>query len=264
MDDVLLRDDVVICYENDYFGPPWVDPPVALLVHGIAESSRAWTQWIPVLAARLRVIRPDLPGFGKSPVPATYDWTPEQCASDLVRLLDKLGIDHIHLVGAKYGGTIAMQLAGEFPDRVASLSIFGSPATGLVTDAAERVQASSVRKWAEETQRARLGHAAPEAQIRWWTDELMGYSDPRAVIGSNHAIRESNVTAWLGHISAPSLIVTTENSGLQSVEAARRYQVLIPNSRLEVMAGDHYHAAAVEPERCAHMVFELIEDSQSR
>jgi 3-oxoadipate enol-lactonase/4-carboxymuconolactone decarboxylase len=197
-------------------------------------------------------------------MPTTYDWTPEQCSSDLVRLLDELGIDQVHLVAAKYGGTIAMQLAGEFPDRVTSLSIFSSPATGLVTDAAERVQASSVRTWADETQRSRLGHTAPEAQVRWWTDELMGKSDPRAVIGSNHAIRASNVTAWLGHISAPTLIVTTENSGLQSVETARRYQVLIPNSRLEVMAGDHYHAAAVEPERCAEMVLELIEDSPSK
>ncbi len=157
-----------------------------------------------------------------------------------------------------------MQLAGEFPDRAMSLSIFSSPANGLITDAAERVQASSVWQWAEESQRARLGSAVPEAQIRWWTDELMGKSDPRAVIGSNHAIRESDVTAQLGRITAPTLIVTTENSRLQSVETARKYQVLIPNSRLEVMAGDHYHAAAVEPERCAQMVLGLIDDSAAR
>ena len=34
-------------YEDDYFGEAWLEPETVLLVHGVAESSRAWVAWVP-------------------------------------------------------------------------------------------------------------------------------------------------------------------------------------------------------------------------
>ena len=68
-----VRPGVAIAYANDWFGPPWQDGAPILLLHGVAESHVAWQQWVPVLSPSFRVFRPDLPGFGQSPLPAGYD-----------------------------------------------------------------------------------------------------------------------------------------------------------------------------------------------
>ena len=47
------------------------------------------------------------------------------------------------------------------------------------------------------------------------------------------------------------MIVTTQESGLQSVEAVERYARRIPDARVLVLPGDSYHIAAVEPDLCA-------------
>ena len=153
MESVQVREGVVVAYEDDCFAPPWLDSEVVMLTHGIAESRRSWTLWVPIMASSFRVIRPDLPGLGRSPFPPDYDWTPRQFASDLMRLLDALEIERLHLIGAKYGGTISMQLASDFPDRIKTLSIFSSPTTGLNSDEADRVRTSGLHQWAQDTQR---------------------------------------------------------------------------------------------------------------
>src|SRR5690348_8335319 len=57
-------------YREDYFGEPWRKPEAAILIHGNDESSIVWYAWLPRMAQEFRVIRPDLPGFGRSKVPA--------------------------------------------------------------------------------------------------------------------------------------------------------------------------------------------------
>ncbi|HEU5068449.1 MAG TPA: alpha/beta hydrolase [Sphingomicrobium sp.] len=260
-----IRPGIDLSYEDDYFGPPWETGIPILLVHGVAESSRAWTQWVPHLAAAFRVIRPDLPGFGSSPVPTNYSWTTAEMAADLVHLLDRLDIGRFHLVGAKYGGSTALQLAADFPDRVRSLVVLGTPARGSGTglraelgSVPEMVRQFGVRGWAERTQVSRLGSGAPPEQLRWWTDELMGKADPRACIGCSSSVATMDLEHRMRDITAPSLVVTTADSPLQPVETARAYQQAIPNSRLMVLPGDCYHVAAVQPQECAGIVRDFI------
>jgi pimeloyl-ACP methyl ester carboxylesterase len=63
----------------------------------------------------------------------------------------------------------------------------------------------------------------------------------------------------LPRITVPTLIVTTQESGLQSVEAVERYARRIPNSQVIVLPGDSYHIAAVEPDLCAQHALRFIE-----
>ena len=69
--------------------------------------------------------------------------------------------------------------------------------------------------------------------------------------------------AGLSRIAAPTLIVTTAESGLQSVEAVERYAKRFPDARVLVLPGDSYHIAAVEPDLCARHALEFI-DKASR
>jgi pimeloyl-ACP methyl ester carboxylesterase len=96
---------------------------------------------------------PARPGFGQSPLPADYDRSTKQIAGDIVRLMDALKVDRFHLVGAKIGGSTAMQLAADYPDRVRTLAVFGSPAKGSPGGEADL----QLRRLDPPRRRARLG-----------------------------------------------------------------------------------------------------------
>jgi 3-oxoadipate enol-lactonase len=49
-----LGDGLALYYEDDYFGPAWLEPEAVVLVHGVAESSVAWRAWVPALSAKYR------------------------------------------------------------------------------------------------------------------------------------------------------------------------------------------------------------------
>src|SRR5437762_13907593 len=100
--------DLVMHYEIDDFTDPWRDRETILMLHGNAESGAAWYGWVPSLARRFRVVRPDMRGFGQSTaMPRDFPWTLDIVIDDFARLMDALGIQRFHLVGAKIGGTIA-------------------------------------------------------------------------------------------------------------------------------------------------------------
>jgi 3-oxoadipate enol-lactonase len=253
-----VRPGVTMAYEDDCFAAPWSAPETVVLVHGNCESTRAWTQWVPLVAGKYRVVRLDMPGFGASTAPADYTWTSRELAADIACFLDALKIDRCHLIGAKYGGSISLQLASDLPQRFRSLCIFGSPARGVGAGNADAIRAKGVRKWAADTMRARLGSAASDAQVAWWC-ALMGATDQRAAHGASSSLVKMDLDDRLPLIAAPTLIVTTQESGLQSVEAVNRYVARIPNARVIVLDGDSYHIAAVAPDVCARHALEFMD-----
>jgi pimeloyl-ACP methyl ester carboxylesterase len=106
--------------------------------------------------------------------------------------------------------------------------------------------------------RARLGSSASPEQMKWWADELMGKSNPRAAFGASSARIDMDLDETLSRIAAPTLIVTTQESGLQSVAAVERYARRIANARVIVLPGDSFHIAAVEPELCAQHALQFM------
>ena len=121
-------------YVVDDYTDPWRQPATILLLHGNAESSAAWYAWVPRLAHRYRVVRPDMRGFGAStPMPRDFPWTLDLLIDDFCRLMDALGVERCHLVGAKIGGTIARAFAARRPARVRTLTVVGTPPAVPVT-----------------------------------------------------------------------------------------------------------------------------------
>src|SRR5262245_23450040 len=165
MPSVDIRPGLSVAYQDNCFAAPWAKPETVLLLHGNSESARAWTQWLPHLAGQYRVVRIDMPGFGASTAPADYRWTATEFAADIARFLDALKLTRCHLIGAKYGGSIALRLASDQPQRFISLCVFGSPARGVGTGNAHKIRAKGVRQWAAETMRSRPGSTAPPAPI---------------------------------------------------------------------------------------------------
>jgi 3-oxoadipate enol-lactonase len=260
MHKVEIRPGVWMAYQDHWFGPPWTTPQTVVMVHGNSESSRAWTRWVPHLAGKFRVVRLDLPGFGASSEPPNYGWSAAELAADIGRFLDTMAIERCHLVGAKYGGSACMQFASVEPHRLRSLCLLGSPIRGSGTGNADAIRAKGVRQWAAETMRTRLGSSASQAQIDWWTD-FMGEANPRAAHGASSARIDMELDERLSRITAPTLIVTTQESGLQSVEAVERYAKRFPNARVIVLPGDSFHIAAVEPDLCAQHALRFMQEA---
>jgi 3-oxoadipate enol-lactonase len=259
-----IRPGVFMAYDDDWFGRPWTAADAVVMIHGNSESSRAWTCWVPHLAVKYRVVRPDLPGFGASTAPPRYGWSAGELAADISCFLDALKIERCHLIGAKYGGSACMLFASEYAHRLYSLALFGSPFRGSGSGNADRIRAVGVRQWAAETQRARLGSAASPEQVAWWTDELMGKTDRRAALGAASARIKMDLDEILVRITVPTLIVTTQESGLQSIEAVERSAKRIPDARVIVLPGDSFHIAAVEPDLCAQHALRFIDEVSAR
>jgi len=95
--------------------------PTVVMVHGIDRSLEDWAQQHDLLRDRYRVYSLDLAGCGGS-APAGEPYTLPSMARYLARFLDAVGLDGpVHLVGNSLGGSIVMQLAGQEPQRVASV-----------------------------------------------------------------------------------------------------------------------------------------------
>ena len=119
---------VSLNYVVDDYTDPWTQAETILLCHGNNESHRAWYGWVPHLARHYRVVRPDMRGFGDStPMARDFPWTLDGVIDDYVKLMDHLGIDSFHLVGAKIGGVINRAFAARKQERVQTLTVVGSP-----------------------------------------------------------------------------------------------------------------------------------------
>ncbi|WP_330232424.1 alpha/beta hydrolase [Nocardia sp. NBC_00508] len=99
-------------------GPAGGRPVLAL--HGWPQHHYAYRHLLADPPDGLRIIAPDLPGYGWSG-PAPHRWAKEDVASDLLALLDALGLDRVLLVGHDWGGYIAHLLVLRAPERFDAL-----------------------------------------------------------------------------------------------------------------------------------------------
>ena len=114
-----------------------------LLIHGSGPGVTSYANWrlvIPALAAKFRVVAPDMVGFGFSERPKDVDYSVQTWADQVVGLMDTLGIEKTSLVGNSFGGAIALRIATQHPDRIDKLVLMGSMGVPFpITEGLERV-----------------------------------------------------------------------------------------------------------------------------
>lgn len=252
-------------YLVDDYTDPWGMPETILLLHGNAESSAAWYAWVPQLAHRYRLVRPDMRGFGAStPMPRDFPWTLDLLIDDFCRLMDTLGVERFHLIGAKIGGTIARAFAARRPARVRTLTVVGTPPPRRVEAEAnlpallEMFEQHSVAYWAQQNMASRLGSTFPPQGNAWWT-AFMGRTAASTQLGFMPTIACADIRADLPQIRCPTFVITTQGSGLASVEETRAWQQQIPDAELLVLPGNSYHVAASDAVQCAQATLAFIE-----
>lgn len=101
-----------------------------LLLHGLGANSFSWRDNLGPLSRKFRVLAPDLPAHGATPAIATEDFHLETLAAGLRRFLDYRGISRAALAGNSLGGSLALLLAREAPERFPALVLL-APAAAL-------------------------------------------------------------------------------------------------------------------------------------
>ena len=258
-----ISPELAMYYETDNFAPPWTEPESMLLLHGCAESGIVWYDWMPHLAPKFNVVRPDMRGFGRStPMHRDFAWSLERIVDDYTALMDHLGIDRCHVVAAKIGGTVARAFAARRPDRVSTLTVIGTPqalrpGAEHVPALIEEFETKGAEHWARRTMGGRLGDRFPPEGVEWWT-RFMGRTAVSTLVGFNKHINYADIRADLPKIRCPTLVIVTQESGLGSVESTRAWQQTIPDSELLVLPGRSYHVAATHAAECAQTVIGFI------
>jgi 3-oxoadipate enol-lactonase len=253
-------------YREDWFGEPWRKPEAALLIHGDEESSLVWYGWVPRMAQEFRLLRPDLPGLGRATIPSDLNPSLPGLATYIAHVLDKAGVEAAHIVGAKTGGSIAMQFAADYPARIRTLSVVSGPASAIhVTSASNIPERKEISDVSMVPQRDRLGSHASKEMLDYWSNMFaMAPADGIRILRTALANFDLAKEGVLQRIKAPTLVMTSDRGGLQSVEKARAYQVLIPNSRFLVLQSDAYHIAAANADECVTNVLAFIKETAQK
>jgi 3-oxoadipate enol-lactonase len=92
-----------------------------LLVHGHPFDHTMWNPQIAALSKQYQVIAPDVRGYGKTALPKSGTNRFEDYATDMIALMDNLGIESFHLAGLSQGGQFIMEIFRQAPHRVKSM-----------------------------------------------------------------------------------------------------------------------------------------------
>ena len=206
--------------------------PLVLLHGGMMTIELDFAALLPALVGRHTVIAVEMQGHGRT-ADTDRAITPAALASDVVGVLDHLGIDRAHVLGHSLGGAVALELAVSHPDRVRSvvpISISVRPDGTHEEIADPSKHATSTRMptaqdFADMTDAYKRLSPHPEhfddfmATLSGAASQLEGWSDEQ-----------------LAAVAAPTLLMIGDND-FTTVEHAALMLRLIPGAQLAVLPG---------------------------
>ncbi len=220
-------------------------PPV-LMIQGLGMDKTGWILQRLVLSWRYRVIVFDNRGSGRSDKPHG-DYDLGRMAADAIAVLDDVGVDRAHVVGASMGGAITQIVGVMHPDRVRSLTL----ACTACRNQPWRVQLLS--GWAEQAKRDGVGAMAGQA-ARWvigprsfrrvvpvlgWLGPLGFGRSSEAFAGQVAAIvaADDSLADELANITVPTLIIAGNQDILTPRGDSEELAERIPTAELVVISG---------------------------
>jgi len=245
-------------------------PPV-LLLHGFPTSSLLWRREVMLFASRMRVIVPDLLGYGESDKPRGADLSEPAQAAYAGELLQGLGIDELAIVGHDIGGGVAQLLAlDESGVRVKALVLLDSPAfDAWPIEGVRLIQGAlpeqETARFVEDlirlrfdlgmAHRERLDEATLQEYVRPWRDEPAAFfRAARGIVGKGPSGREGELAA----LDLPALILWGEEDPFLGVELADRLQESMPGSTLALLPGCSHFVGEDAPQTVGPLIMEFL------
>ena len=242
-----------------------------LLIHGMGGSSKTWSEVIPLLATKYRVIAPDLLGHGQSDKPRG-DYSVGAFAVLLRDLLDELRVSRVTVVGHSLCGGVAMQFAHQHRQYCERMVLISSGGFGGDVGRVLRLLSLPGSEIVLPMLASRPAVAAGNAV--------------RALAGSSHRFaarpalaNRDNRKAFLRTLRSvvdfrgqavsainrlccsddlPALIISGDQDRVIPVEHARAAHATMPNSRLHVLTGVQHHPPTEAPQQVATLISEFL------
>jgi 3-oxoadipate enol-lactonase len=248
------------------------DGPPVVLVHGLALDRRMWDDQVPAFAARHRVVRYDLRGFGGSADPqAGEEYTH---ADDLRALLAHLGVGRAALVGLSLGGWVVLESTLTYPESVSAL---------VLVDAFVR-RYPSPHGWAADLQQVnRLARTdgLDAAKDRWMADPVFARSRELPDVAARLRRMVDDHRGWqflhhnphrdlvppaidrLGTVAVPTLVLVGERDHPDFHGMARLLAAEIPGAEHVVIPAAGHMANMDAPDRFDEIVLAFLARSGS-
>ena len=254
-------------YEDDDFTDPWGEAETVILHHGNAKNSQLWYAWVPLLAGDYRVIRLDARGFGKSSVPEPgYRWSLEGFATDLAHLMDHLGIDQAHLIGETIGGTIALQCAYQFPQRLRTVTACTSPykfvGVPSYLEYYNLVKEQGIEAWVRQTADRRLEPGQSDPRHHEWYVQQMIQTAPHVVMETLQYLSGVDLTPILPQITLPALVMVGERSAMNTPDRAQSMATLLAHGQLAEVPGASGYVQHSAPRQCVDIWRNFAKESR--
>lgn len=264
---------------------------MVVLLHGLGGSHVNWMRLGPVLAGGVRVLAPDLPGFGYTP-PAGRSVTVQANAGWLDRFLEEVAGTPAILVGNSMGGLVSILEAAAHPDRVAGLVLLdpalplapGEPRDAQVLLAFAAYSTPGIgelfvrrrgrvlgpeglvretftlcctdpSRVPEEVIAAHVAVARDRARMPWTNAAVLRAA--RSMIGL--LLRRRRFQELLGRVRAPTLLVNGEGDRLVKLAAARMASEVRPDWTFRPLEGVGHTPQLEEPERTASEIRAWLE-----
>lgn len=224
--------------------------PVIVFTGSLGTDLGMWQPQSDALRSRFRTLRYEMRGHGRSEVPPG-PYSMDDLGSDLVALLDRLGIERAAVCGLSIGGMISMWVAAHAPERVERLVLCcTSPLLGprdAWLERAATVRAGGVEAVADGvlgrwfTPAFRDSHPAVLERMR----QVLVSTPREGYAGCCEAIAAMDLTGDLPSVNAPTLVLSAEHDPSTPPEHGRRIASLIPGARFELVS-NAAHLASVE------------------
>ncbi len=238
-----------VALHHEQHGPDGA--PVLLLAGSLGTALAMWRPQVEALAQSFRVIAIDHRGHGGSPVPPA-PYTIADMGSDVLALLDALGIESATYAGLSIGGMVGIWLGAHAPERLTRLVLICTsayappPERWLDRAAAVRAAGSTevvadavVERWFTP------GWAAAHPGVLAAHRAMIAATDPEGYAGCCEAIAAMDQRAELARIGIETLVVGALQDEALPPEHQRLIAQRIPGARLELIA-DAAHIATVQ------------------
>jgi 3-oxoadipate enol-lactonase len=226
-------------------------PSTLVLSNSLGTDISLWDGQAPEILKHFSLLRYDLRGHGRSPLPAG-PYSIEQLSRDVLSLLDELGLRQVHFGGISMGGMVGQWLGVHAPERVKSLV--------LSNTAAQCGEPAFWNQWIELARQQGMEGLIPSILQDWYsasyrtahpeviarTTEMLRKTNPEGFAACCVGIRDMDQRPDVGKIRVPTLVVFGKHDQATPPIAARFLIENIPGAEeLELPAA---HLSCVEAE----------------
>ena len=229
-------------YEIEGDGAPVV------LIPGFAAGRWIWFKQTAALSRDFRVIIFDPRGVSASDKPEGPQ-TISLLAGDVAHLLETIGVESAHIVGASFGGFVAQEFALKYPAMTRKLVLcctsFGGPNHVAPSTDTLAALASTKGLNSEERMRANLLLAFTPEYVRREVSEVDRIVHLRATnevpehiyLSQLQAAMSFTAESRLDQITSPTLVLTGDSDVIVPVQNSRNLAAMIPGAELKIVAG---------------------------